>query len=219
MTTAPEFISTPAKPLPCTTQPDLFHAPDEGRADVNDHKADRLHAAVELCLQCPLMIACRDWARINRQSGVWGAETDEERADAISASQALLAPVVERNRPDCGTPAGAMWHRRYDPDGPCPLCRRAASQADRERRLRRQEEIATQWPPRLARREQTVLEHLAAGLTRKDIAQAMGVHRKSIDVNVSRIRTKLRVFEVDDLLRVARELSLIGPVARELVAA
>jgi DNA-binding CsgD family transcriptional regulator len=165
------------------------------------------------------MIACRDWARINRQSGVWGAETDEERADAISASEALLAPAVERNRPDCGTPAGSMWHRRYDPDGPCSRCKQAACDADRERRQRRKKEIAAQWPPQLAPREQTVLEHLAAGLTRKDMAQAMGVQRKTIDVNVTRLRAKLRVFEVDDLLRVARELSLIGPVARELVAA
>lgn len=214
----PDFIGTRPKPLPCTTQPDLFHAPDEGRADVNDRKTDRVQAALELCLDCPLMIACRDWARANRQFGIWGGETDEERTSASAVSH-LPAPDVQRYRPECGTPAGATWHRRYDPDGPCSRCKQAACDADRERRKRRREEIATEWPPQLAPREKAVLDLLAAGLTRKSIAERMGVQRKSIDVNVTRVRAKLRVFEINDLLHVARDLGLIEPAVQELVAA
>ncbi|WP_069883483.1 LuxR C-terminal-related transcriptional regulator [Streptomyces luteocolor] len=210
---APAFIATAARPLPCTKQPGLFHAPEGGAG------ADgRFRAAVDLCLDCPLMIACRDWAREHRQPGVWGGETDEERTAAGYAST-LLAPTTQRPRPPCGTQAGAMWHRRYDTTGVCIRCRQAASDAERRRKEVRRREIAAEWPPRLTDREKELLSLLAISLSRKEIAQRMGISRKSVDVNVTRIRAKLRVFEIDDLVRVGREHGGADQPSRELAAA
>ena len=35
-----------------------------------------------VCSECEAMIACRDWARDNREYGFWGGESEEERAAA-----------------------------------------------------------------------------------------------------------------------------------------
>jgi WhiB family transcriptional regulator, redox-sensing transcriptional regulator len=35
-----------------------------------------------LCHACPVMLACRADARLNRESGFWGGESEEERAAA-----------------------------------------------------------------------------------------------------------------------------------------
>lgn len=39
----------------------------------------REQAAVALCKTCPVMLQCRQFARENKELGVWGGETEDER--------------------------------------------------------------------------------------------------------------------------------------------
>lgn len=51
----------------------------------NVRPAADMAAAVELCLDCPLMIPCRDVGRSEgHMYGVWGAETGEERQNWLA---------------------------------------------------------------------------------------------------------------------------------------
>ena len=64
---------------PCTTvNPELFHAPAGERVD-SPSALTRIAAARNVCLDCPVMVACRDYAREHQEWGIWGGETDEER--------------------------------------------------------------------------------------------------------------------------------------------
>ncbi|MFV8127496.1 WhiB family transcriptional regulator [Streptomyces syringium] len=95
-TAAPDFRAQTTTALPCWTSPHLFHVPDvesDGELDTDEAKAKRkeaeakrVAAAIDLCLDCPLMLACRDWARAARTHGVAGGESEEERAAAGYAS-------------------------------------------------------------------------------------------------------------------------------------
>ena len=63
----------------CRGQTDLFFAPDgEPPAERNAREA----IALDICARCPVREVCRDTAREHREIGVWGGETDEERAAA-----------------------------------------------------------------------------------------------------------------------------------------
>ncbi|MGH9022983.1 MAG: WhiB family transcriptional regulator [Acidimicrobiia bacterium] len=35
-----------------------------------------------LCHACPVLTACRQWARVHGERGFWGAESEEQRASA-----------------------------------------------------------------------------------------------------------------------------------------
>ncbi|MFH8483124.1 WhiB family transcriptional regulator [Streptomyces sp. NPDC018055] len=59
--------------FPCTTNPAVFdsHGGDEDL---------RVLVAKALCSECPVQLACRIQARENREWGVWGGESERERA-------------------------------------------------------------------------------------------------------------------------------------------
>jgi WhiB family transcriptional regulator, redox-sensing transcriptional regulator len=61
----------------CHGRGDLFFGPRNERPP-SRHRRER--AAKEVCSACPAMSECRDYARENRERGVWGGETDEERS-------------------------------------------------------------------------------------------------------------------------------------------
>jgi WhiB family redox-sensing transcriptional regulator len=63
----------------CAGQTDLFFAPPGERPEA---RARREAKARQLCLVCPVLDACRGWARSNREYGFWGGESEEERARA-----------------------------------------------------------------------------------------------------------------------------------------
>lgn len=63
----------------CQGQTDLFFAGD-GEPPAERRRRESL--AIELCDICPVKQVCRDTAREQREIGVWGGETDEERAAA-----------------------------------------------------------------------------------------------------------------------------------------
>lgn len=61
----------------CAGKTDLFFEPlgeREGRRTKREAKAR------SYCALCPLAVACREAGRINREHGIWGGETDEQRA-------------------------------------------------------------------------------------------------------------------------------------------
>ena len=63
----------------CDGHTGLFFAAFAERPDVREH---RERQARELCQQCPVLEACRTWARERREYGFWGGESEEERAAA-----------------------------------------------------------------------------------------------------------------------------------------
>ena len=63
----------------CRHQGGLFFEPFRERpADRRTRERD----AKRLCARCPVQLACRDAGRRNHESGIWGGETEEERAIA-----------------------------------------------------------------------------------------------------------------------------------------
>jgi len=63
----------------CKGHTNLFFAPAGERPEARERRET---AARSLCLQCPVLIECRNWARDQREYGFWGAESEEERAAA-----------------------------------------------------------------------------------------------------------------------------------------
>ncbi|MFP3907775.1 MAG: WhiB family transcriptional regulator [Acidimicrobiales bacterium] len=63
----------------CIGQTELFFAPLGERPEA---RSLREASARAMCLRCPVMLACRADARLNRESGFWGGESEEERAMA-----------------------------------------------------------------------------------------------------------------------------------------
>ncbi len=63
----------------CVGKTHLFFAPPGERSQ---RRGRREALATSYCNQCLSRIACRQWARTNRESGFWGGESDEERAAA-----------------------------------------------------------------------------------------------------------------------------------------
>lgn len=57
-----------------------FFFPPTGERPANRERREA--AARSLCLACPVLWACRRWAREHREYGYWGAESEEERAAA-----------------------------------------------------------------------------------------------------------------------------------------
>ncbi|MEM7341648.1 MAG: WhiB family transcriptional regulator [Actinomycetota bacterium] len=69
-------------------------------AERPERRAEREAIAATYCMACPVMIACRTTARLNREHGFWGCENDEERALAGYAprSPSRRAVIQARDR-------------------------------------------------------------------------------------------------------------------------
>lgn len=50
--------------------------------EVPIQRSHREARALALCRECPVMDACRTWARQHGEPGIWGGETEVERAAA-----------------------------------------------------------------------------------------------------------------------------------------
>lgn len=202
----PNFLICTQHTVPCSGYPKLFHTPEDARADRGSIKAHREAQAKFLCGQCPLRLACRDWARTSREIGIWGGESEEDRAAAGFRREKLPG----EDKPDCGSEAGAMWHRRYGTGKPCEECAAAETEAARKRRNAREAAARTQWPPHLTPVELRVLEQkVRLGRPNNQIAMDLGVKTKSVTSTVYRLRIKLRT-DIDGFSRVAHELGLLS---------
>lgn len=69
----------------------LFFPPFAERPETRRGRESRARA---ICLRCPVLDACRDWARSAGEHGFWGAESEAERA----AAGFHVAAPVERLR-------------------------------------------------------------------------------------------------------------------------
>jgi len=84
----------------CGGKTELFFGPGNERAAA---RHEREHRARQVCAQCPVTSPCREWARRHGEYGIWGGETDEERAAAgFPPSQPRRYPNQPRllDRPD-----------------------------------------------------------------------------------------------------------------------
>lgn len=199
--TAPVFLTHIKEPLPCTGDPELFHPADDGRTERGDRPIKRTADAIEACLNCPMMLACRDWARDHREFGIWGAETDEERA---AGGYEPRLPAL-RIKPECGSEAAARWHRRYGNGTPCVPCLAAERAAHRRREAARNE---TNGAVRLYPRELRVLQELAEGLDIEGITFRLQITRKTVLRSFSRLRKALGV-ENEELIDAGRAAGLL----------
>ncbi len=81
-----------SKNAECRGLSSIFFAPPAERPQARERREE---AAREVCLQCSVLSACRDFARKNREYGFWGGESEEERH---AAGYRLIAPVGIRTR-------------------------------------------------------------------------------------------------------------------------
>jgi WhiB family transcriptional regulator, redox-sensing transcriptional regulator len=65
--------------VPCRGQTEMFFASAGERPEA---RMARETIARAYCAACALELACRTWARANREYGFWGGESEEERAAA-----------------------------------------------------------------------------------------------------------------------------------------
>ncbi len=85
--------------------------------------------AMSICHGCPVRDDCLHAALAGREPGVWGGTSGQQR-------RRLEQPPKARTwlKP-CGTPAAYDRHRRNQ-ETPCPACRAAYRERDRERKGR-----------------------------------------------------------------------------------
>jgi WhiB family redox-sensing transcriptional regulator len=62
----------------CRGRTALFFAPHGEQAEAREHREARARA---VCMTCPVLLPCRDYARRHREQGFWGGENDEQRIE------------------------------------------------------------------------------------------------------------------------------------------
>ena len=60
-----------------------------------ERRIRREESARKVCAECPVLLPCRDLARINRENGFWGGETEEERAASGHAPRSISRRSVQ----------------------------------------------------------------------------------------------------------------------------
>jgi WhiB family transcriptional regulator, redox-sensing transcriptional regulator len=96
----------------------MDHAACKGRTNLffgiagerPERRARREVRARNVCETCPVMLECRTVARINRENGFWGGESEEERAAAGFAPRSVSRRSVQE--------ASAGSERELGPDSP-----------------------------------------------------------------------------------------------------
>ena len=76
----------------CSGHGKLFFAPFAERPEA---RVRREAAAKLICEVCGSMRSCRDYARVNRELGFWGGESESDRADAGFPP---TTPIIGRKR-------------------------------------------------------------------------------------------------------------------------
>lgn len=76
----------------CNGRLELFFA---RKAERPEARARREAKAQRLCDECAVRAACRSFARVHREYGFWGGESEEERH---MAGYTLTAPIGVRTR-------------------------------------------------------------------------------------------------------------------------
>ena len=88
----------------CKGRTQLFFAP---KAERPQARARREAQARRLCATCPVRVPCQRYARVNREYGLWGGESEDERH---LAGFTVAAPIGVRAS-GAGGPAAPLPHR------------------------------------------------------------------------------------------------------------
>jgi hypothetical protein len=116
----------------CAGQPELFF----------DGTAAAEAQAKSVCLRCPVLDDCREWAITNREAyGTWGGMTERERRTIlrIRIKDGTYEPRKGgRPRAECGTPSAYDRHVKYG-EPIDDACRAAHTRASAEKRARMQQ--------------------------------------------------------------------------------
>ncbi len=79
-------------------------------AERPERRVEREAIAASYCMSCPVMLQCRETARLNREHGFWGCENDEERAAAGFAPRSPSRRAVIQARDNARRIAGQNGH-------------------------------------------------------------------------------------------------------------
>jgi WhiB family transcriptional regulator, redox-sensing transcriptional regulator len=77
----------------CRGLTSVFFPPSAERPQARER---REALARSICASCPVLGACREFARANHEYGFWGGESEDERH---AAGYRLIAPIGTRARP------------------------------------------------------------------------------------------------------------------------
>lgn len=83
----------------------MFFPSHAERPEVRERREQEARA---LCRRCPVLVACRDWARTQGEYGFWGGESEEERAAggfAVELPTGRVARILRDRR------AGQLFSR------------------------------------------------------------------------------------------------------------
>lgn len=83
----------------CRGKHALFFPPAGERPAARENRENRARA---VCMACPALPACQDFARSHRELGFWGGESEIERAEA---GYAPTTPVIGLRRHRSNRPA------------------------------------------------------------------------------------------------------------------
>lgn len=89
----------------CGSRLELFFEPFGERPTARARREARAKA---LCVQCPARHPCREAGRRNHESGIWGGETNEERAAAGYSPRGIVlrGVVADGTAADTRAPDG-----------------------------------------------------------------------------------------------------------------
>lgn len=76
----------------CSGDSHLFFAPFAERPEARVRREAKARA---ICERCPVLMPCREYARVNRELGFWGGESEAERAEAGFPP---TTPIIGRRR-------------------------------------------------------------------------------------------------------------------------
>ena len=72
-----------------------------------ERRVRREQEARKVCAECPVLLVCRAQARHGRESGFWGGESEEERAQAGYPPRSIIRRSVQQSvRADHGRKDG-----------------------------------------------------------------------------------------------------------------
>ncbi len=75
----------------CRGKTNIFFPPHGEQAEARER---REAVARALCVTCPVLMECRDYARRHREQGFWGGENDEQRLEIRRRSRTTERRVV-----------------------------------------------------------------------------------------------------------------------------
>lgn len=151
---------------PCTTDPRLFDSKPPEDPDDTEHP-DTVKAK-EMCVGCPMLFDCRAVARERREWGVWGGESEKDRAYAgypsivpadpdapvVVLKKAALSrrsPIGEDGRAVCPSVGAYKRHKKKGEDPfSCGCAAAYAAFRREERKLKKQERAVTSCPSEAA---------------------------------------------------------------------